>query len=898
MLQIVVNGTSRLVEAGQTILAALREIGIHVPALCHDPRLEPMGGCRLCLVQIKGQPRPCTACTTCVTEGMELSTHTEELESLRRTQLRLLARQYPSAADPSNSPNQFLKWIRHYQLENELQGALDVEHVDESHPLIHVDMSRCIHCFRCVRICEEVAGRFVWKAWNRGDRTEIRPAGRTSLRDSECVSCGACVDTCPSGALRDKSTLYAPPPSAQVRSVCPYCGTGCEIQVNVRDNAIESVLPILDAPVNKGHLCVKGRYGWNFVDASDRITQPLIRDGKSWREVSWSEATGFFARRLQSIVEQFGPNSVGVLGSARATNEENYLTQKFARVVLGTNNVDCCARVCHAPTAAGMKIMLGTGAATNSFDDIELARTILVCGANPRENHPIVGDRILQAARRGANLIVIDPRRVELAQHAQIHLPLRPGTNIPLLNALANVIVDEHLFEPSAPERFEKWDAFCRFIADFSPAAVSEVCGVDAALIVQAARQYATQSPAMCIHGLGVTEHRQGTEGVMCLVNLALLTGNIGRPGGGINPLRGQNNVQGAAHMGCDPGILTGSAALRENLERFDVAWNAHLPRTPGLNLMQMMDAAADGKLKAMWCIGYDVALTNANAESTLAAFDSLDLVVVQDLFLNETARRFGHLFLPACSSLEKDGTFMNSERRIQRVRAALQPRGASRPDWQIICQIAQEMGHADQFSYESAREIWDEIRSVWPDGAGISYDRLESGGLQWPCPTVDHAGTTILHTEIVNQGSGLRLRETKFLPTDEQVSAEFPFLLTTGRGLYQFNAGTMTGRSSPGQFHPRDLLHVSPVDAQKLGINEGEAVCVSSRYGEISLAARISADVQPGQLFATFQTPELLVNQLTSRFRDRFVQTPEYKVTAVQISSANGTVSSKRQGS
>jgi formate dehydrogenase major subunit len=884
MLRVTVNGQPRQCAAGQTVLSALRGTADDVPALCDDPRLTPIGGCRLCIVEIAGHDRPVAACTTALADGMAISTHTPDVEHLRRTQLRLLAAHYPSPSGRRSRLSEFERLIRAYGLEDELGQSVRPDAVDDSHPCIHVDMSRCIHCFRCVRICEEVAGRFVWRAWNRGDRTEIRPAQGTNLRDSDCVSCGACVNTCPSGALVDKATLAGGLPIAEVRTVCGYCGTGCEIHAGVRDGRIASVRPVLDAPVNKGHLCVKGRYGLEFVHAPDRITQPMIREGADWKPVTWDRAIALVAEKLQSAIDRFGPDAVGVLGSARATNEENYVAQKFARIVIGTNNVDCCARVCHAPTAAGMKLMLGTGAATNSFDDIEQARTLLVCGANPRENHPIVGDRIVQAARRGAKLIVIDPRKIELTRHACLHLQPRPGTNIPLLNAIAHAIVAEGLFDRAAMDHLENWDSFRRFLADYSPERVAEVCGVAPELIRRAATLYATQKPAMCFHGLGVTEHVQGTEGVMCLVNLALITGNIGRLGSGVNPLRGQNNVQGAAHMGCDPGILTGSVSLKEHGDRFAAIWRHPLPGRPGLDLMKMMDAAEAGRFKALWAIGYDVGLTNPNAASTLAALRSLELLVVQDLFLTETAKLAGNVFLPACSSFEKDGTFMNSERRIQRVRKAIDPCGDSRTDWEIVCQVARAMGHAESFAFQSAEEIWDEIRSVWPVGAGISYERLDRGGLQWPCPAADHPGTTILHAELFAGNHPVKLRAIEFSPTSEQVSEEYPFVLISGRALYQFNAGTMTGRSSTAQFQPVDVVQIAPEDARRLGVVDGQTVRLCSRYGEVSIQAQITATVKAGELFTTFQSPEVFLNRLTGRNRDRFVHTPEYKVTAVRL--------------
>ena len=528
--------------------------------------------------------------------------------------------------------------------------------------------------------------------------TLIVPDSGTTLGASSCVSCGACVDTCPSGALEDKGKLEHQNPTHWTRTTCPYCGTGCELNVGTNQNQIVSVKPVLNAPVNHGHLCVKGRYAFDFVDSVDRITVPMIRTNDGWRPLSWDEAISLIATRLQQIAKEHGPDSIGVLGSARATNEENYLTQKFARLVIGTNNVDCCARVCHTPTAAAMKLMLGTGAATNAYNDIEKAQTILVCGANATASHPVVGARIKQATLKGAKLIVIDPRQIELSRYATIHLRLKPGTNIPLLNAMACTIVEERLVDYQfAAERVAEWDEFCEFIKEFTPEKVASICGVEADIIRQAARLYATTKPAICFHGLGVTEHTQGTEGVMCLVNLALLTGNLGKPGTGVNPLRGQNNVQGAAHMGCDPGILAGSVSLNEARALFENVWHAPVPRTPGLNLLEMMDAAEAGKLKALWTIGYEIALTNANFAATERALRSLDFLIVQDMFLNETAR-FGSLFLPATSSFEKDGTFMNAERRVQRVRRAIEPVGESKPDWKIICEVAAAMGKGQFF--------------------------------------------------------------------------------------------------------------------------------------------------------------------------------------------------------
>jgi formate dehydrogenase major subunit len=883
-VKVTINNQVHEFEESLSILDAARSIGVDIPTLCHDERLKPIGSCRMCLVDVEGKPRLVTACNTPLVDGMVVSTHTPALENERRMLLRMLAQDHPAAGLTQAPEKPFYRYARQYGLtESDFNGSHQSQ-LDDSHPYIQLDMSQCIVCYRCVRICEEVQCQFVWQVLDRGHETRIVPDSGTTLRESSCVSCGACVDTCPSGALEDKSMLNQNKPTKWTRTTCPYCGTGCEMSVGTNENRSVSIKPLLEAPVSQGHLCVKGRYAFDFVHAPDRITEPMIRKDGEWRRVTWKEVIDFTAHYLARVLKEHGPESIGILGSARGTNEENYLVQKFARVVIGTNNVDCCARVCHTPTAAAMKLMIGTGAATNSYDDIEKAQTILICGANATENHPIIGARISKAATHGANLIVIDPRRIELADHATIHLQLRPGTNIPLLNALGYTIIEEGLIDREfVSNRVAEWDEFREFIKQFSPESVESVCGIEAPLIRKAARLYANSKPSMCFHGLGITEHTQGTEGVMCLVNLALLTGNIGKPGTGINPLRGQNNVQGAAHMGCDPGILTGSVSLNEARPLFENVWRAPVPLERGLNMLEMMDAAEAGKLKALWAIGYDVALTNANTVATDHALRSLDLVIVQDLFLNETARQFGSVFLPATSSFERDGTFMNAERRVQRIRKAIAPVGQSKPDWEIICALAQAMGKGDYFNYDSAEKIWDEIRAVWPAGRGITYQRLDVAGLQWPCPTEDHPGTQVLHSDGFPIGKAA-LRRILFRPTKEITDDEFPFLLITGRTLHQFNAGTMTMRTANAQLRPTDTLDISADDAQRLQLNDGEHVRVRSRYGETMLPIRVSSAVRPNELFATFHTAEVFLNRLTSPYRDRYVKTPEYKVTAVRI--------------
>jgi formate dehydrogenase major subunit len=889
MLQVTINNEAREFPAGLSILEALRRIDLDLPTVCHDDRLQPTGACRLCSVEIAGWSRYVTACNTPLANGMSIQTHSPGVEEVRRTLLRLLAKNYPLGAVAEFPEKEFHRYLAHYGVSPQRSSASRLVRPvapDSSHPYIRVNMAQCITCFRCVRICDELQGQFVWQVWDRGDATRIAPDSGTTLRESSCVGCGACVDSCPSGALEDKSVLDFGVAEKWTRTTCPYCGVGCEMMVGTRDNRIVQIKPALDAPVNKGHLCVKGRYAFAFTHAPDRVTQPMIRgENGEWKKVSWKEATTFTADNLNRILKKHGPESLGVLGSARGTNEDNYLAQKFARAVLGTNNVDCCARVCHAPTAAAMKSMLGTGAATNSFNDIEQASAFLLCGTNATENHPIVGARIKQAVLRGGKLIIIDPRKIELTRYADIHLPLKPGTNVPLLNAMACTIIEEKLFdEPAVNERVSGWDEFREFVLTYAPEKMAAICDVDPGLIRRAARLYATTKPAMCFHGLGLTEHRQGTEGVMCLVNLALLTGNFGKLGSGVNPLRGQNNVQGAAHMGCEPDNLTGMAELDEGRTLFENVWRIPLPRAKGLDLMEMMDAARDGKLTALWAIGYDVALTNPNANATAQSLKSLEFIIVQDMFLNEIARACGSVFFPAASSFERDGTFMNSERRIQRLRKAIEPPGEARADWKIICELARAMGKGEFFDFQSPEEIWEEIRAVWKAGHGITYARLENGGLQWPCPAEDHPGTTVLHTKSFPSGPRAPLKRVEFTASTETTSPDFPFLLTTGRTLYQFNAGTMTMRTANVELRPTDTLDISVEDATRLDLREAERVRVRSHHGEVLAPVRINPAVKAGELFATFHTRAVFLNRLIGPARDNVVHTPEYKVVAVRV--------------
>lgn len=882
MARLLINDLPFHATEGMSLLDAARAAGLDVPSLCHDRRLDAASACRLCEVEVKGQERPLCACATPATEGMEVRTHTPELEAYRRGVLEMLARNYPADAPAQIPEAPFHRLLARYGVE--ATGHRDPAKVDGTHPYMQVDLSQCIDCYRCVHICAEVQGQFVWKVLERGGRTRVEATGG-SLLQSECVSCGACADTCPTGAIVDRSRLELGPAAAWTRTVCPYCGTGCEMQVGVAGDRIVAVKPALDSPVNHGHLCVKGRYGTGFVDAEDRVLHPMVRRDGEWVRVSWDEALDAAADLLRRVKATHGPEAIGVLGSSRATNEEGFLAQKLARLALGTGNVDCCARVCHAPSAAGLGLALGTGAATNSFADIEKAGSLLVFGANPTENHPIVGTRIKLRALKGVPLVVVDPRRTELARMATVHLALKPGTNMPLLLALAHVIVHEGLEDKAFIEaRTVDFEAFAQSLDAWPPERAAEVCGVTADDIRAAARIYATAKPSYMCHGLGVTEHIQGTETVTGLAHLAMLTGNLGVEGGGVNPLRGQNNVQGTAQMGCEPKRMTGYQPMDKALAAHEARWGAKLPG-PGLDVLQMVDAARDGHFKALVAIGYDVFLSNPDAAASEAALGNLEGLVVVDLFMNETARAFGTVFLPACSSFEKEGTFMNGDRRVQRVRAAVKPRGEARSDQDILCALGARLGFAEAFTYAGPSEVWDEIRGLWSAVAGISYARLEDGGLQWPCPSEAHPGTAVLHMDAFPVGPRAAFRPQAWNPSSEFPDARWPLQLNTGRSLFHFNAATMTDRTDNALLQPTDRLDVHPDDALAHGLADGDPVKVESRHGTFTMKTHITDLVRPGDLWCTFHSKGIFVNRATGQGRDPVTHTPEYKVTAVTIS-------------
>ncbi|HJV22236.1 MAG TPA: formate dehydrogenase subunit alpha [Holophagaceae bacterium] len=885
MVRLLLNGTPVDAPEGATLLQALRAHGLNVPTLCHDARMQPASACRLCEVEVEGQERPVCACATPVAEGLSVRTHGEALEDYRKGLVEMLARRYPAEIPALDPDHPFHRLLLHYQVP--ATGPWVPSKLDESHPYLRLDMNRCVDCYRCVHICEEVQGHSIWKVVGRGAEAHVEPGDAGRLLDSPCVSCGACADTCPTGAIQDWARYRHGTPLTWTRSVCSYCGTGCELEIGSISDRLVDIRPAKDAPVNRGHLCVKGRFGLGFNEADDRVTSPMIRRGGEWEAVSWDEALDEAAALLLRVKEQHGPTAIGVLGSSRGTNEEAFLTQKLARVGLGTGNVDCCARVCHAPSAAGLGLALGTGAATNSFADIDRAGLVMVVGANPTENHPIVGLRIKHRALKGMPLIVIDPRRTELAELATVHLRPRPGTNIPLFQALAHVIVNEGIFDAAfVGARTEGFDAYKASLQEWTPERAAETCGVNAEDIRRAARLYATTAPAYMCNGLGVTEQVQGSDGILALVHLALLTGNLGKPGSGVNPLRGQNNVQGCAQMGCEPKRLTGYQPYDQVIAKHEAMWGPLPP--PGLDLLEMLDAAGEGKLRAMLVFGYDLYLTTANAHRNAAALAQLEGMVVVDLFMTETAKAFGTVFLPAASTFEKEGTFMNGERRVQRVRAAIAPRGQSRSDLDILLELAKRLGVGDQFQYHSPEDVWNEVRKLWTAVAGVAYHRLEHpGGLQWPCPDELHPGTAILHTKTFPVGDRAQFRPIAFRPSAEETDTAFPLILNTGRSLQHFNAGTMTVRTENTKLTRDDVLELNPVDAVALGILDDELVTVESRHGAFEAHAHLTERVRPGEPFGIFHSAKAFVNKAMGPGRDPKTHTPEFKRTAVRISKA-----------
>lgn len=886
---ITINGRQVVAEPGDTIYTAARRAGIAIPSFCASPHLAPRGSCRLCLCEVEGQSGTPASCTTPVREGLVVHTDTERLARHRRNIVELYLSEHHDGA-PLPEP------LRELASRYSVTSVRYPNHVhrkraavrDDSNPFFTFDNAACVSCERCVRACDEIQGTFALTMVGRG--FEARPAaGGGSFAASNCVSCGACVKECPTGALIEKTVAQFGPPATTVRTVCAYCGVGCAFEAGVRDGRVVRMTPADDGPSNAGHACLKGRFGWDYIYASDRLRKPLLREGDRWVEVDWHRALDRLAEEFTRIKQAHGPDALAVISSSRGTNEENYLFAKFVRCVLGTNHIDNCARVCHSATVTGMMETLGASAATNSIEDLDRAKLIFVVGANPAESHPVVGARIKQAHRRGVPLIVADPRRTELARLADLHLQLHPGTNVALLNGMGHVIVKEGWLDKAFIEsRTEGLADWLESVASCTPEQTEEITGVPAPFIREAARRYATSGASLCVHGLGVTEHRWGSHGVIALCNLALATGNIGRPGTGINPLRGQNNVQGASDVGCLPTYFAGYQPLDDPAlaARHLALTGRPLPAKRGMKTPDMWDAALEGRLKGLWIIGYDVAQTDPNLKKVQAALSRLEFLVVQDLFLSETAK-FAHLVLPGASFLEKDGTFTNLERRIQRIRKVVEPPDGVLPDWQVVCEVSARMGYPMRYAHPS--KIMDEIARLVPSWAGVSYDRLERPeGLQWPVPSADHPGTPRMHEERFPRGRA-RFVAVDYLPPGESPTAAYPFVLITGRILQHYNCGAQTRRTDLIQMVDTDVLEMHPDDAERLGILDGETVRLVSARSEAVLPVAVSERVQPGELFTSFHFPASAVNELTSPHADESSKCPEYKVSAVRVEKLDG---------
>ncbi|MEU6510281.1 formate dehydrogenase subunit alpha [Streptomyces sp. NPDC046942] len=890
-MRIEVDGHGVEVGEGASVLDAVRAAGVWLPLLCHDDRLSPVGSCRTCLVRAGGIVT--VACVTPASPRTQVETAGEELEALRRDAVELLVSALPQRALEETRSELAVVCTR---LGIGAEAALGAGERggDDSHPYVRLDRDLCIACDRCVRICADVQGTFALTLVGRGADTVVAPGTGGPWADSDCVACGACVDTCPTGAifqpglpLGAPASRSLPPGTATTRTTCGYCGVGCSLDVVTADGQVTAVLPDRDGPVNRGHACVKGRFAHGFLTSPDRLTQPLLRRDGRLEPTSWDEALDHVARGLRAALSEGGPDAVAAISSARATNEENYLVQKFMRTVIGTNNIDNCSRLCHSPSAAGLTASFGLPGGTDSFDDIDQSDCLLVVGANPVDAHPVVGARLLRRALRGAALIVADPRAVGLAGYADVHLRPRPGTNVALCHGIAHVLLAEELTdEQFLHERAAGLPELVDMLKEYTPQAAAAITGVPAADIVAAARLYGRARCPAIIYGLGVTEHLHGTDGVRALANLAILRGTVGTDHGlGLYPLRGQNNVQGASDMGALPDSLPGYHKVTDPAARAraEHVWGAPVPERPGLRIPQMFAAAREGRLRALWIIGEDVCSTDPSSNQVTAALDTCPLVVSQDIFLSSTARR-ADVVLPAASWLEKDGTFVNFDRRFQRVRPTVEPPGQARTDFHIVQAIASALG-ADLGCPTPAAAL-DECARVSPHFAGLSHQRLDrEGALPWPCPYPDQPGQAKLYTRHFATPDGrAHLAAVPYLPPGEQPDDTYPLLLVTGRRLTHYNTGSMTRRTDNLLLDPVDHLDIHPDDAARHHLRDGRPVTVESRHGHARLTVRIGTQTPPGQVFCAIHFPASGVNALTSDHADTVTSCPEYKVTAVRL--------------
>lgn len=880
-----IDGRTVAVEAGTSILDAALANGVYIPHLCHHPQLIPVGACRLCIVEIEGRPVT-TSCNTPAADGMVVRTDTGELNELRRVLVELLIANHRGAClECSTSTDcELQKIARHVGVDEQRMKHLRRPEasaaVDSSNPFFERDMNKCVLCGICVRTCEEIQGTCAIDFAFRGYQTTIAPFGNVPLADSVCASCGECVVRCPTGALKPRNYVQ---PTSEERTICTYCGCGCGLYLGVRSGRVVSARGDAQNPASRGNLCVKGRFGNEFVNHPERLKKPLVRRNGQLVESDWDTALSMVAQRLAG----YKGDAFAVIASGKCTNEENYLIQKFARAVMQTNHVDHCARLCHAPSVAGLAQTFGSGAMTNSIHEIGDARCILAIGTNTTSAHPIVALEIHRALRQGGRLIVINPRRIELTRWADLFLQQRPGSDVPLLMAMARVILEEGLEDTAfIAARCENFEAFREALAAFDPDTVERLTGVGLDKIVTAARMYAAIKPASIIYSMGITQHTHGTDNVFAISNLALLTGNIGKPSSGVNPLRGQNNVQGACDMGALPDVFSGYQKVADAAARakFARAWGAPLSDKPGLTHVEIFDAAHTGRIKAVYLVGENPALSEADAGHLVEALERLEFLVVQDIFLTETAR-FADVVLPAVTFAEKDGTITNTERRVQRLRRALPPVGEARADWQITCELARRMG-ASGFEFTHPGEVMAEIAALTPSYGGISYERLERESLQWPCPHPEHPGTARLHVERFPTSTGkARFVPLSYRPSAELPDAEYPLLLTTDRSLFHFHTASMTGRvEGLKALHSTELVVLHPADAAALGVSDGEVVRIVSRRGEVTAHAHVANVLSPGVVAMTFHFPESPTNQVTHAALDPVAKIPETKVCAVKI--------------
>jgi len=899
-----IDGAKVEVAEGTSIMRAAMEAGIQVPKLCATDTLDAFGSCRLCLVEIQGRNGTPASCTTPVAEGLVVSTQTPRLKQLRRGVMELYISDHPldCLTCAANGDCELQDMAGAVGLRDVRYGYAGENHLglakDESNPYFTFDSSKCIACSRCVRACEETQGTFALTIEGRGFGSRVSAGAGDAFLESDCVSCGACVQACPTATLTEKSVIEIGQPEHSVVTTCAYCGVGCSFKAEMRGEEVVRMVPYKDGKANRGHSCVKGRFAWGYATHKDRILNPMIRAKITdpWREVSWDEALAYAASEFKRIQATYGRNAVGGITSSRCTNEETYLVQKLVRAGFGNNNVDTCARVCHSPTGYGLSTTYGTSAGTQDFDSVEHADVVVVIGANPTDGHPVFASRLKKRLREGAKLIVIDPRRIDLVRTPHVeaahHLPLRPGTNVAVLTALAHVIVTEGLVNEEFVRancdlaEFNRWAAFVAEERN-SPEAIATVSGVPAETIRAAARLYATGGNAAIYYGLGVTEHSQGSTSVMAIANLAMATGNIGRPGVGVNPLRGQNNVQGACDMGSFPHELSGYRHVSDDGARamFETLWGVSLDKEPGLRIPNMLDAAVQGTFKGLYIQGEDILQSDPDTRHVAKGLGAMECVIVQDLFLNETAN-YAHIFLPGSTFLEKDGTFTNAERRIQRVRKVMTPRNGM-GDWEVTLAFAKALGFAMDYVHPS--QIMDEIAAVTPTFKGVSYAKLdELGSVQWPCNDKAPEGTPVMHVGGFVRGKG-RFMITEYVATDERVGPRFPLLLTTGRILSQYNVGAQTRRTANVVWHEEDRLEINPHDAEERGIRDGDWVAVRSRAGETALRALITDRVAAGVVYTTFHHPDTQANVVTTDYSDWATNCPEYKVTAVQCMPSNG---------